>query len=70
MIFTVLVFRIAGVLCCLIKMELNRKERIFCMIAYMPKATVQAVEVLAILITAPLGTFWNERFYKRLLVAF
>ena len=32
----------AGVLCCLLKTRLNMKERLFCMIAYMPKATVQA----------------------------
>ena len=38
----VLVFRMAGVLFCLIKTKLNGKERFFCMIAYMPKATVQA----------------------------
>lgn len=38
----VLVFRMAGVLFCLVKTKLNRKERVFCMIAYMPKATVQA----------------------------
>lgn len=42
LIFGVLIFRMAGVFCCLLKTELNRKERIFCMIAYMPKATVQA----------------------------
>lgn len=38
----VLVFRMAGVFCCLLKTKLLMKERIFCMIAYMPKATVQA----------------------------
>ena len=37
-----LVFRIAGVAFCLIKTDLSFKERIFCMIAYTPKATVQA----------------------------
>ena len=42
LIFGVLIFRMAGVFCCLLKTELNRKERFFCMIAYMPKATVQA----------------------------
>ena len=42
LIFGVLIFRMAGVFCCLLKAELNRKERFFCMIAYMPKATVQA----------------------------
>lgn len=38
----VLVFRMAGVFCCLAGTKLNRKERVFCMIGYMPKATVQA----------------------------
>ncbi|WP_294143548.1 sodium:proton antiporter [uncultured Clostridium sp.] len=38
----VLLFRMAGVLFCLVKTRLNRKERVFCMIAYLPKATVQA----------------------------
>lgn len=38
----VLVFRMAGVFCCLLKTKLLMKERIFCMIAYTPKATVQA----------------------------
>ena len=42
LIVCVLMFRMAGVLCCLLKTRLNMKERLFCMIAYMPKATVQA----------------------------
>ena len=33
---------IAGVLICLIKTPLSAKERLFCVIAYLPKATVQA----------------------------
>lgn len=37
-----LVFRMAGVLLCLAKTPITHKERIFCMIAYIPKATVQA----------------------------
>ena len=37
-----LVFRIIGVFACLIKTPLNFKERLFCAIAYIPKATVQA----------------------------
>ncbi len=37
-----LLFRIAGVYFCLIKTSLNQKERLFCAIAYLPKATVQA----------------------------
>ena len=86
LILSVLVFRMLGVLISLIKTKLNKKERIFSMIAYCPKATVQAaigsiplalgfasgeiiltVAVLAILITAPLGAFAIEFFYKRLL---
>lgn len=37
-----LVFRAVGVVLCLIGTPLNRKERLFCVIAYLPKATVQA----------------------------
>ncbi len=37
-----LLFRILGVFCCLLKTKLLMKERLFCMIAYLPKATVQA----------------------------
>ena len=42
MIFIALIFRTAGVLICTIKTKLNMKERVFCVIAYLPKATVQA----------------------------
>lgn len=42
MIFAALVFRAAGVLVCMIKTRLTLKERLFCVIAYLPKATVQA----------------------------
>lgn len=42
MIFIALIFRTVGVLICTIKTKLNMKERIFCVIAYLPKATVQA----------------------------
>ncbi len=42
MIITALLFRTAGVLICLIKTPLSAKERLFCVIAYLPKATVQA----------------------------
>lgn len=42
MIFIALIFRAAGVAVCLLKTELNFKERLFCVIAYLPKATVQA----------------------------
>ncbi len=37
-----LVFRMAGVFTCMIKTPLNTKERLFCMVSYTPKATVQA----------------------------
>ena len=37
-----LMFRMLGVFCCLLKTKLLMKERLFCMIAYLPKATVQA----------------------------
>ena len=42
LILGVLVFRMAGVMCCLVRTRLSLKERLFCMVAYMPKATVQA----------------------------
>ncbi len=42
MIFIALTFRAVGVLLCLIKTPLSRRERLFCVIAYLPKATVQA----------------------------
>lgn len=38
----VLIFRMIGVYTCLLKTQLSNKERLFCMIAYTPKATVQA----------------------------
>lgn len=37
-----LMIRMIGVFVCLIKTKLSKKERLFCMIAYTPKATVQA----------------------------
>ncbi len=37
-----LTVRMIGVFVCLIKTKLTKKEKLFCMIAYMPKATVQA----------------------------
>ena len=37
-----MVFRMIGVLLCITKTNLNKKERLFCMLAYTPKATVQA----------------------------
>ena len=42
LIFGVLLFRMAGVWLCLFKTKLLFKERLFCVLAYMPKATVQA----------------------------
>ena len=37
-----LLFRTCGVLLCTIKTDLTWKERLFCVVAYLPKATVQA----------------------------
>lgn len=37
-----MVFRMVGVFCCMLGTKLNRKEKLFCMLAYTPKATVQA----------------------------
>lgn len=42
LIMTVIVFRMVGVFLCLLGTTLSYKERLFCMIAYCPKATVQA----------------------------
>jgi NhaP-type Na+/H+ or K+/H+ antiporter len=42
LILLVLLFRMLGVAVCVMGTKLNRKERLFCMIAYTPKATVQA----------------------------
>lgn len=42
LIALVLVFRSIGVLLCLPGTPLNRRERLYCVIAYLPKATVQA----------------------------
>lgn len=42
MIFIALTFRAVGVVLCMVGTELNAKERLFCVIAYLPKATVQA----------------------------
>lgn len=70
-----LIFRSIGVIMATIGSNLNIKERLFCIISYLPKATVQAaigavplskgvesgelilaIAVLAIIITAPLGS--------------
>ena len=42
MILAALFFRALGVLLCLIAAPLTARERLFCVIAYLPKATVQA----------------------------
>ena len=42
LILAVLVFRMLGVLLCVLGTNLSNKERLLCMIAYTPKATVQA----------------------------
>lgn len=42
LILAALAFRMAGVFLCLARTKLSLKERLFCMIAYTPKATVQA----------------------------
>ena len=42
MIFLALAVRAAGVCLCLCGTQLNARERLFCVIAYLPKATVQA----------------------------
>ena len=42
LILLALCFRTVGVCLCLVKTPLNKKERLFCVMAYLPKATVQA----------------------------
>ena len=42
MIFIALAFRAVGVVVCMAGTKLTAKERLFCIIAYLPKATVQA----------------------------
>ncbi len=42
MIGIALLFRATGVFLCMAGTQLNKKERLFCVIAYLPKATVQA----------------------------
>ncbi len=42
LVLMVLVFRLLGVFVCLIKTSLRYRERLFCMVSYIPKATVQA----------------------------
>lgn len=42
LLLSALLFRMTGVFVCLLKTALSKKERLFCMVAYIPKATVQA----------------------------
>lgn len=42
LILLALIFRSAGVTLCMLGTKLNLRERLFCVIAYLPKATVQA----------------------------
>ncbi|GHU52281.1 potassium transporter [Spirochaetia bacterium] len=42
LIFLALLIRICGVFICAAKTQLNPRERLFCALAYLPKATVQA----------------------------
>lgn len=42
LVIMALIFRMTGVALSLVKTKLNKKERLFCAIAYTPKATVQA----------------------------
>ena len=51
-----LVFRMAGVYSSLIKTPLSAKERLFCMISFIPKATVQAaIGSVALALGLPCG---------------
>ena len=78
--------RSIGVLISLIGTNLSFKERIFCVIAYLPKATVQsakaaipmqmgvaggeimqAIAILSVLITAPIGAIGIKLTSDRLL---
>ncbi len=85
-LFFSLTIRSLGVLIALIGTELTYKERLFCVIAYLPKATVQsakagiplqmgvaggeimqAIAILSVLVTAPLGAIGINSTYKKLL---
>ncbi|MGL5175881.1 MAG: cation:proton antiporter [Cetobacterium sp.] len=85
-LFFSLSVRSLGVLIALIGTNLTYKERLFCVIAYLPKATVQsakagiplqmgvvggeimqAIAILSVLITAPLGAIGINSTYKELL---
>ncbi len=81
-----LTVRSIGVIIALMGTDLSVKERLFCIIAYLPKATVQsaksgiplqmgvvggeimqAIAILSVLITAPLGAIGIELTYNKLL---
>ena len=53
-IFLSLIFRLAGVFVCVLGTGLSWKERLFCAISYLPKATVQAA-IGSVPLTAGLG---------------
>lgn len=78
--------RSIGVLISLVGTNLNYRERLFCIVAYLPKATVQsakagiplqmgvvggevmqAIAILSVLITAPLGAIGIDSTYRKLL---
>ena len=82
-----LLVRMLGVAFSLLKSPLTKNERIFCMGAYCPKATVQAAigtlplaaglacghivlsaAVVAILISAPLGSYFIDHYYTKFLI--
>ena len=86
LILGALIFRTLGVYLSLIGTPISKKEKLFCIVSYLPKATVQAaigavplaaglecgnivlsVAVMGILITAPLGAFGMDFFYKKCL---
>ena len=86
LVICALVFRMGGVFLSVFKTKLSNKEKLFAMISYTPKATVQAaiggiplaaglscgqsiltIAVIAILLTAPLGGFFIDLTYKKLL---
>ena len=63
MIFIALLIRAIGVGLCMLGTSLSWKERLFCVIAYLPKATVQAA-----IGSVPLGKSYYRRQCLRLLL--
>ena len=56
MIAVGLLFRCAGVWFCMFSTQLNRKEHLYCMIAYLPKTTVQvAIGSIPLALGLPCG---------------